>query len=179
MLESVLKVVLEFRYLLIMGVILGGVMIVFGVSMTANLEWTQKRMKVFGVFYNLSNREALWLSAGLLRVLFVAMIACFMVRMEPVHTAFYIALFAAYNALLFEPKRMLFDLLNSGVIYAALLVSNILMGFYRDVSGDARVMAVYVLLAIFVCIYSLYFYVKGIADLCQYKTQPLGGEIDG
>jgi hypothetical protein len=172
---DILQGILELRWLIAIAIPIGLVVLPVGLVMGDGLDWAQKRMKVFGIFYQSTKRDALWLSAGLLRLLFVASVVIFAVRMEAAHTVFYILLFALGNVLFFSGKRFAFDLLNAAIVYAALFVANILMGFYRDVNGDARIFSVYLLLSIFVVIYSAYHWLKAVSDHLRYKILTFGG----
>jgi hypothetical protein len=175
---DILQGILDLKWLIAIAIPLGLLILPIGLVMGDNLSWNQKRMKVFGILYSSSKLEALWLSAGLLRVLFVMSIAIFSVRMEASHTVFYVILVALCNVLFFTPKRCIIDLLNAAIIYGTLLVSNILMGYYRDVNGDTRIFSVYLLLSIFVVIYSVYHGLKTISGHLQYKILTFGGTDD-
>lgn len=174
MLDSLGTVLLDFRYLVYLAIPVGLVVLFLSLGFTANLEWSQRRMRVFGLFYNMEPLEILHISTGFLRVLFVAAVVLFALQMKAVHIIFYVVIFLLCNLTFFAPKRFLFDLVNAVVVFAALLVGNILMGYYRDVSGDGRIFTVYALLGLFVVVYSLYFYLKDCTDLLRYKIETLG-----
>jgi hypothetical protein len=177
-LADILRGILDLKWLIVIAIPLGLLILPIGLIMGDSLSWDQKRMKVFGILYKSSKVDALWLSAGFLRLLFVASVVIFGVRMQVSHTCFYVLLVALFNVLFFSPKRCLFDLLNSAIIYGALYISNILMGYYQDVNGDARIFSVYLLLSIFVIIYSAYHWLKAISGQLQYKILTFGGTND-
>lgn len=90
---------------------------------------------------------------------------------KPTHTVFFIGLLLLYNALRADVKMLAFDLINSALIYAALIVSNILWGFFREVQGDWKILTICILLALFLVIYMLYSYLKDISELLKQKTR--------
>jgi hypothetical protein len=170
LLEALLQTLLDFWWLVLIVLPLGLVMLPVGLVMGEHLTWRQRRMKIFGIFYGLNRRETLWLAAGLLRLLFILVVVVFTQRITGLgFTAFYLALFLLYALLFFSPKRAFLDLVNSAVIYIALVVGSVLIGYFRDVNGDARTLVVYVLLSVFVVLYVAYYYAKGISELMQHK----------
>jgi hypothetical protein len=173
---------LQFQWMVILAVPLGLLFLFLGYKLTAEVEWTQRRLKVLGVLYNLTTREQLLVAAGFLRVLFAAMVAGFGVYMQPAHTVFFVSLFLLIAVLDRSLKRFIFDFVNSCVVYVALVVSNLLAGFYRDVTGGRAMLAVCVLLGLFVLLYVAYFYLKGIYDMLREKndglTQPTLEELE-
>jgi hypothetical protein len=170
LLEVILQTVFDFRWLFIIALPLGLVGLPLGLALGDNLTWRQRRLRFFGIFYGLNRRETLWMASGLVRLLFVIAIVVFAQRITSLaFTAFYVALLLLCVTLFFSVKRALFDIVNSAVIYVALGVGSVLMGYYRDVNGDARMFTVYVLLGIFIVLYVAYHYVKGITELMQHK----------
>ncbi|MDR1088817.1 MAG: hypothetical protein LBL23_06075 [Coriobacteriales bacterium] len=167
--EALLQGYLDFFWLVVLAVPVGLLLLFVCLSLTADINWTQKRLRYVGIFYNLSVREQLWLSVGMVRVLFVASVMFFWIVLQTSHIAFYIALFVAYNALLFRVRRFIIDVLNTAVVFVAMVVSNLLTGYYYDVSGDLMIGAVCMLLALFVTMYVAYFYCKDVSDMLEFK----------
>jgi len=87
---------------------------------------------------------------------------------------FFIMLCILYNLLAFRFSVFLFDLFNSAVICAALLVGNILTGFLQEVRFDWRTITVYVLLAIFISVYSAFFFLRDVARIAQREPKRKG-----
>jgi hypothetical protein len=176
MFTEFLLALLDFKWLAVIGIPLGIIMLALGLKFARHINFQQKRVKVFGILYGLKNHEMLWVTTGLLRVLFVLTILAFGIKIKATdtfltaNTVFFIALFFLHTLLRPSAKRFFFGLLNCGAIYAALIVGNILYGFYSEVRSDWEILSVYVLLALFLFVYALYFYFKDIMELLQEKT---------
>jgi hypothetical protein len=122
-------------------------------------------MKFFGIFYGLGTRDHLWMSASFLRLAFIVAVVVFTVRMELMHLVLYAAAAAACVTLVCGLKSSVVELVNSAAVYAALMTLNIIYGYYNDVDGSPHLMAIYCLLGLFVFLYTLYFFIRGIGDL--------------
>jgi hypothetical protein len=165
--ESLLQGLSDFFWLVVLAVPVGLLLLAISLLLTADVTWTQRRLKFLGLFYNLKLREQLWLSVGLLRLLFVAMIMFFWLPLQPSHIGFYIALFVLSNGLFLRLRRVLIDTLNSAAVFVAMIVSNLVSGYYWDVAGDMMIWSVCMLLALFVTVYVAYFYFKDICDMLE------------
>jgi hypothetical protein len=166
---KILAVTLDFRWLIIFTLIMGILLGMVSFLLCRNLQWHQKRIKFLGLFINLHTGEILWLCVAILRCFFVVSAAVFCVEIETVHIYFFVMLCVIYNILYFRVGGLLFDLLNSAIIFAALLVGNILIGFLQEIRFDWHTMTVYVLLALFISVYSAYFLLRDVSKLIDEK----------
>lgn len=174
--DGVWSGILEFGWLIIVAIPVGLLLALAGNKFAAEITWRQRRVKVLGIFFKLTLREQFFVVVGFLRVLFVAVILLFGIYLKTPHTVLYIALFLLANGLFFAPKKLMFDFLNSGIVYVALVVSNLLIGFYRDATGDGLMLVIYSLLGIFIVQYTAYFYLKNLYTMLQEKEVPDGCE---
>ncbi|MDR2108418.1 MAG: hypothetical protein LBP28_03020 [Coriobacteriales bacterium] len=168
--EAFLQGLRDFLWLVVLAVPTGLLLLAVSLPLSADVNWMQKRLRFLGLFYNLTVREQLWLASGLVRVLFVAAIMFFWVPLAPSHISFYIALFVLSNALYLKLRRFFLDLLNAAVIFIAMVVSNLVSGYYWDVSGDVMLGSVCMLLALFVTMYVAYFYFKDACEMLENKA---------
>jgi len=160
-----------------LGGVIGAILLIglalfaVGYAGSADLGWTQKRFKFFGIFYNLTIRESLWLSSGLMRILFIAAIFVFRTRLEVAHTMLYLFLTAESVALIFSLGKMPLELVNCVAGYALMTIANIIWIYYTDTvkSGDYGLVAVYVLLGVFAVLFAVYFYLKSVSDMLEWK----------
>lgn len=160
-----LAVILEFKWF-ILTTIVGGILLSFlGYLFCKKTEWYQIRFKFLGLFINLKTLDVAWLCTVLSRCFFVISVVVFCTKMETVHIYFYILLCLSYNLLNFRVMSILFDLINSAIIFAALLAGNILVGYLQEVIFDWRTLTVYILLAFFIILYSIYFLLRDISSL--------------
>lgn len=157
----------EFKWLVISTLCVGLFLGITGLLLCRNLRWHQKRLKFLGIFLNLQTKDNLFLSVALLRFLFVMSAVAFCVEMGTAQICFFIALCVLYNLLHFRPVNFLFDLFNNTVIFAALFAGNILIGFLHEVRFDWRTITVYGLLALFITVYSAFFFLRDVSRLVQ------------
>jgi hypothetical protein len=167
--DSIWNAIIDLRPVILVAVFLGVAILIIGYALSDNLDWERRRMKFFGALFGLSFRDALWLSSGLLRIAFVVAVVLFTVRIEMIHMIFYIAVSGISVALATGVKNSLLDLINTVVAYVALTVIGVIFGYYRDVNGDPYLMAIYCLLGVFVALYLLYFYIRGVGNLMIHK----------
>jgi hypothetical protein len=170
MFDALINTLFEFRWLAVVVLPVGLIALPVVLSMGDSLAWRQRRLRFFGIFYGMRHRETLWLASGLVRLLFVLSVFAFAARMTPALTIFYVLVTLLAMFLCLNPRRFLLDLVNAAVVYVALLVGNILMGYNYEVNGDPRYVVVYVLLAVFVVFYTAYHYLKSISDELQVKA---------
>jgi hypothetical protein len=167
--ETLTQGFLDFFWLVVLAVPVGLLLLLIALPLSSDVTWTQKRLRFLGLFYNLTAREQLWLAAGTVRILFVAMVMFFWVPLQMTHISFYLLLFLLSAVLFFRVRRVLVDLLNTAVIFVAMVLSNLVSGYYWDVSGDLMLGSVCVLLALFVTMYVTYFFFKDTCDLLESK----------
>ena len=163
--SNLIDMILEFKELLIMGIVLGGVFFIISSIHAGNITWKSRSMRIFGAFMGLNVREMLWMSAGAVRILFIICVCVFTLRLGIAHMAFYVALVMLSIITFFGFPRLLIDLVNAVAVYASLMALNILIGYYRDVNNEPMILLIYILLSLFTVLYSVYFYMKGISDL--------------
>lgn len=164
---NILPVLFEFKWLVICTLCVGLSLGMIGLLLCRNLRWHQKRLKFLGIFLNLHTKDNLLLCVALLRCLFVVSAVAFCVEIDTAQLCFFIALCVVYNLLHFRLATFLFDLFNNAVICAALFTGNILIGFLHEVRFDWRTITVYVLLALFITVYSAFFFLRDVSRLVQ------------
>ena len=167
--DRLLSMILEFKELIIIGLVVGGVFFVLSSYYSGNITWKSRSTRIFGVFIGLNTNEMLWLSVGVVRILFVICVCTFTWRLGVAHAAFYFTLFLISAITFFEFPRVLIELINSVAVYAALIALGILIGYYRDINNEPMIVVIYVLLSVFAVLYSVYFYMRGISDLIKKK----------
>ena len=167
--DTLLKIFFDFKELLIIGIVLGGVFFVFSFVLAGKLTWKSRSSRLIGIFMGMNIREILWLSVGAIRILFVAVVCIFTLQLGIAHLAFFVALFLLSAFTYPKLSRLFIELINSVGIYAILIALGILIGYFKDINNNPMIVVVYVLLSIFAVLYSIYFYLKGISDLTVSK----------
>jgi hypothetical protein len=161
--------------LAIVGMAFAALLFALTIAFTKNIGWRKKRVRFVGLLFGMSGPELLWLSDRLCRQIIIVSILCLGISPGPAHILLFVGLFLVEAAMppSFGPGRLLFAFVNNAVIFCALLVTGMLADFLRDVRGDARILLVYVLTALFVILYSLYFTLRDVSGLLERKNRPL------
>lgn len=173
--NNYLDLILDFKWLIILTVIVGVVVAIIASILISDMQWNQKRVKFLGIFTGLSGRELAWLSFSFVRCVLIISIVAFRLQFRLDTTPglanlyAYVALCVGCIVLLPRVRRMLVDIVNSIVVFGALIVANILNGYLIDVQSDSLTMTIYVLIAIFISVYAVYFLFRDIADMLAAK----------
>lgn len=174
---NILSAILDFKWLIIFTLPIGILLAALGFLLIRNLSWEHKRIKFLGLFINMNQWNILWLCVDMLRCFFLVSMIIFCVEIKTAHIYFFILLCIAYNILHLRMPGLLFDLLNSAIEFTALLVGNILIGYLYEVRFDWRTLTVYVLLAMFISIYSCYFLLRDVSGLLEAEPEKKTGAI--
>ena len=124
--------------------IIGSLLAVIG---TRKFSWNGRARGVYGFLINRSDREAV----------------CF-AEMELPHLVFLFLLAVAKAVAGGGGRVFLRDLLNSILIFVALLVGNVLSGYLRETRFDLYVAVILGFLGIFLIVYSAYFLLKDMEE---------------
>jgi hypothetical protein len=164
---DILFVLLDFKWLILSTLTVGLFWGLICLLLYRGFLWEANRIKLVGLFINLDRTTTLWLCVIVLRCLFLISMVVFCVDIKAAHIYFFVLLFIAYNLYHMRIARLLFDLFNSIIEFTALLSGNVLIGFLNEVHFDWRTAAVYLLLALFITVYSCYFLLRDISSLLQ------------
>jgi hypothetical protein len=139
---------------------------------TGRVTWRKKRVLFVGMLCGMKDKELVWLSGQLLRLLLVTAVPCLGLGLGIPHMLLFAGLFAIEAASLpfAGAGKLLFSLASNVVIFGAVLVADMLYGFMRDVRGDHRILLVYALTSLFVVIYSLYFTLRDLCELTERRN---------
>jgi hypothetical protein len=167
--EKLLEMFFGFKELVFIGVAVGLVFFIVFSTRAGDIGWQKRNIRFYGIFIGLTVREYLWISVGAVRILFIIVVCIFTQRMGIAHTALYIALFLLSEFTFFGFPRVLIDLINAAVGYAALTTLSILMGYFTDINNNPMILVIYILLSLFTVLYSVYFFLRGLSDLIRSK----------
>lgn len=171
MLSDAFEIVLMFQWFLITAVVLalaGEILFLIG---SKKFGWNRKNLFLYGFFFGLDNRQVLWLCSSCLWLILVVTSAVFLVEMELAHLAGLIILAGIRAAAWFSPGRLVRDLINSLLLFAALLSENLLVSYLRETKFQWQIAAVLLVLILFVISYSLYFAVKDLDSLIRERGE--------
>jgi hypothetical protein len=156
--QDFLWAALAVAVLLTLGLVLG----------TGNVDWKKRRMKVLGLLFGLRSVDALWISSAVIRVVFVISVVLFHIEMSLPFLVFYAAVFLlGLLTLRRSPSKYIVEIVSGVVTGAALVVTNIMWSFLMEVRSDTAILIVYILLSVFMALYTLYVSVKDLGDLFE------------
>lgn len=165
--DSFVSVLLNFKWIILLTVIAGLGMAAVAMRLSKELKWDQKRWKFLGIFAGLRSNEILWLAFLTARYVFTAVVVVVGMTLRLEHLYIYVLLCLGCMLLIPRIKRIALELINSVVVYASLLVSNMLLGYLKEVRSDELVRIISILLAVFLIVYTTYFLLKNLAEMLQ------------
>ncbi|MFR5600865.1 MAG: hypothetical protein ACLTKI_00210 [Lachnospiraceae bacterium] len=147
------------------------VTLVVSLGLMAGVLWVTRRFSwntgvrgLYGYLIHRSNRELVFLSAACLQMTFILSAVLFGTTMELAHL---ILLAGLALAKLLSDRRVRVlgrDLVNSGLIFAALMVENILLGYLKETRFNLFVVVIMVLLGVLLLLYGGYFFLKDVEE---------------
>lgn len=169
--SKLVETVLLFKPFFLFTIAATLVLLPLSLLLCRNLSFDRWRMRYYGLFYALRTKGLLQLSLGLLQLSFLISCVLFQVRMEPPHAIFLALLCVGYHLFDLRLGAALFDMLNVGVLYSALLAQNLLTAYLKQVQFEWTIWIVSLLLGLFSIQYALYFLIKNIGSLLEYKPR--------
>lgn len=130
-----------------------------------NVWVTNKRFRFLGLFFGLGTKETLRIACSWLKFVFVIVFLVGFTKLEAVQYIMF--LIPGLILAVTEPgvtKKLvgLFWLVLQG---AALMATNLICGFYTEMHGSTPLLVLYILMGIFVSLFSLYFLWTEIANV--------------
>ena len=165
--DDFMRVLLDFKFIILIALALGIIIAAAASRLTLGLKFDQQRWKFLGIFAGLRANEILWLAFLAARYAFIIAVVAADLKLTTAHHFGYAALCLGCILLIPRAKRAALDLINSVVVYASLMVTNMLNGFLKDVRSDKFVLIISLLLAVFLVVYVTYFLFKDLADMLR------------
>jgi hypothetical protein len=91
--------------------------------------------------------------------------------MGDAHTILYLFLMAESVVFIFNLARIPLELLICVIGYASMMIGSLIWGYYQDMyaGGGYELVAVYALLGVFAVLCTVYFYLKDVSDMLEWK----------
>ncbi len=119
------------------------------------------KLSIYGIFLGLNEKEIF--SISILTVRYIFMYWCLITtNVEIIHLTLLILAGLIYSIINKRFFHIVFDILSSFLLYLALLSKNIFFKYLTTILFDWKVLAIFVLLVIFIILYSSYFFLKDI-----------------
>lgn len=135
------------------------------------LCWDKRRIRIFGLFYGLGNRQMAAMSLLYLRLMYV--LSCIFGQTDVKSPQ--ILMLAAFGILGGAAAGMLPGLIqeavNTVLLTAGLVAGNLLLSYVREIQFEWSIMAVYYLLGLFMFLYCLYFFIKDIRNISRGRQE--------
>lgn len=124
-----------------------------------NFKIDSKKIKTYGIFLGLDNNNILSISILFTKLLFILYLALVPNKMIYLYLIILIFLAILYNVINKRYLNIVFDIINSFIIYYSLLIDKLLFKYLIDVSLVWYVLVIGILVGIFIIVYSLYFFI--------------------
>lgn len=132
---------------------------------TRGLWVNQKRIRWLGLFFDLGHADCVCLACGWLKFLFLLAFLIFFQKLSILGYIFFAApgLICALHP--GSAKRIPSRLVWLVLELAALLFTNLVCGFYRDVGGGVGFLVIYICMALFTALLGFYIFLMEINDI--------------
>lgn len=170
MLNDAMQIVLQFRVFLIAAIVVALVLEIALLFGTKKFGWQRRNLWIYGFFFGLTKSQCYFLAASWLWLLFAATSALFVVDMQVCHLAMLLLLSAAKFAAWKRKLVLLRDLLNSALLFAAMMAENLLHSYLMETRFQIQIVVVLCLLILFIILYAAYFAVRDVQNLMQFRA---------
>ena len=157
MLNDAMQIVLQFRVFLIAAIIVALAMEIALLFGTKHFGWQRKNLWIYRFFFGLTKPQCCFLAASWLWLLFAATSALFVVDMQLCHLAMLLLLSAAKFTAWKRMQMLLRDLVNSVLLFAAMMAENLLHSYLLETRFQFPIFIILGLLIVFIILYALYF----------------------
>ena len=124
-------------------------------------DMSKGKLSIYGIFLGLTEKDVF--SISILTVRYIFMYWCLIsTNVEIIHLVLLILAGFIYSLINKRFFHAFFDALSSFLIYLALLSKNIFFQYLISILFDWRVLIIYILLVIFIILYSSYFFLKDV-----------------
>lgn len=133
-------------------------------------------IRIHGLFTALSRRRQLMLSGLYLRFLFILWCLFGMHFDRLLYAALMIGFCGFLCALDPRPKHLFAECANTILLLGGLYAAGLLSAYMREIQFEWNIFAVYVLLAVFIVLYTLYFFLRDVKEISAKRIQERAGD---
>lgn len=173
--NKLLSAALLLRRPILIALAFMAVLIVVCLILCRDFHWRSAKMTWFGLLVGLPGRDLYRLSASWARLAYTVGVAFCFTELEPPHYLLLLLLCLPFDLVKFSPLRLLFAVLNGGVLGAALFAGNLLLVYMREVHLQTGVLVMYLLLELFLCLYAAYLTLRDVQQLAMERVSGKGG----
>lgn len=170
MLNDALQIVLQFRVFLSAAIAVALVLEIALLFGTKTFGWQRRNLWIYGFFFGLTKAQCYFLAASWLWLVFAVTSAVFVVEMQVCHLALLLLLSAAKYGAWKRKIILLRDLFNSVLLFAAMMAENLLYSYLMETRFQIQIVVVLCLLILFIALYAIYFTVKDVQSLMQFRA---------
>ncbi len=165
--NDIVRVLLDFKYIILLALAAGIIIAAIASRLAFDLKFDQQRWKFLGIFSGLRTNEILWMAFLAARYAFVIAVVAFNLKLTLAYHGCYALLCIGCMLLIPRAKRAALDLINSVVVYAALMVTNMMHSSLKERQFDEFILIITLLLAVFLVVYATYFLLKDLAEMLR------------
>ncbi len=164
---DIVRVLIDFKFVILLAVAAGIIIAAIASRLTFDLKFDQRRWKFLGIFAGLRTNEIVWMAFLAARYAFIIAVVAFNLKLTLAYHGCYALLCLGCMLLIPRAKRAALDFVNSVVVYASLMVTNMLHSYYLVGRPDVFVLVISLLLAVFLVVYTTYFLLKDLAEMLR------------
>lgn len=129
----------------------------------------KKRMMYIGLFTGMKNNQIIALSAIFIRLFSIIYLAC--VYTENIQLSLAIILVADIIYIVLNPRKIIIESINIIAQSALLYLINRLKEYQMVEGAQMHIEQIIIILTIFIIIYAIYFFLKGVEDIIKKKEK--------
>ncbi len=172
--NRLLAALLMIRSPLLIALSLMAALIVLCLILCRNFSWRSPKMVLFGLLVSLQKRELYRLSVSMTRLVYTVSLAFCFTELELPHYLLLLLLCVPFDVVRFSAPRLLFSLLNGALVCTALFAGSLLLVYMQEVRVQAGVFCIYLLLELFICLYSAYLTMRDVQTLASERVHQGG-----
>ena len=149
-----------------------GVILLLGIAiyaLTSKFDIHKKRAMYLGLLTGLNTHQIISLCAIIIKLFCIIYSAC--TYTEYILLGLAIILVVEVIYIILNPKKLFFETINTAAQIIFLYLINVLRTYQIQVSNEMNVEQITVILIIFIILYAIYFFLKGLEDLVATKNK--------
>lgn len=135
----------------------------------AGFGWDKRIMRIHGYFIGLSGMDQLRTSLFYLRLALLVWCLVSMDVARPVYVAMLLCFGGLLGALSRKLRKILEEIGNTAMLLGGMYAAGLLLAYMREIQFEWNIFLVYVLLGVFMVLYSLYFFLRDIKEVSAGK----------
>ncbi len=170
MLNDAIQIVLQFRFFLILAIVVAFVLEIVLTVSTHSFGWQKRNLWLYAFFFGLTRAQCVFLSVSWLWLICMVSNAMFLVNVQICHLIMMILLSVTKFVAWKRKKIFIRDLFNSILLFAAMMAENLLYSYLLETRFQLPIVVILLMLIVFIILYAVYFTMRDLLDLVQFRA---------